>query len=365
MTSRSTIKQSTASFQRAQISCKPFCIPVLAIVLLITMVVCLGVGAVPIQPYDILSIFFHRLGWAASVDIPTYHESVLFNIRMPRLLLGVLVGACLAVCGAVLQGLFRNPLAEPALVGVSSGGSLAAVATIFFSGFIAAWVGEGAMVFVTPFSAFLGGIVITVFVYLLATKESRTDMSMMLLAGIAVNALAAAGIGLFIFAGDDQQVRAILFWMFGSLGGAMWNTLLPTIPFILAAIFAILWYGHALNLYLLGEHEARHLGVHVQKMKWLLIALVALGVGATVSLCGIIGFVGLVVPHLLRLSFGPDNRLLLPASALLGGILLLLADVIARTIVAPTELPIGLVTSLLGSPFFLYLLVKQKRNVRL
>jgi len=186
----------------------------------------------------------------------------------------------------------------------------------------------------------------------------------MLLAGIAINALAGAGIGMFVFASDDQQVREILFWMFGSLGGAMWSTLLPTLPFIAGSTAVILFFGYSINLYLLGEREARHLGINVQALKWILISLVALGVGATVSLSGIIGFVGLVVPHLLRLSIGPDNRLLLPASALLGGILLLGADVVSRTLVAPTELPIGLVTSLLGSPFFLYLLLKQKRIVR-
>ncbi|MBZ0256989.1 iron ABC transporter permease, partial [bacterium] len=215
------------------------------------------------------------------------------------------------------------------------------------------------------FAAFCGGVVTTVFVYLLATKESQTDVSTMLLAGIAINALSSAGIGLFVFASNDQQVRAILFWLFGSLGGALWSTLLPAIPFILGSIIAIGYFSYSLNLYLLGEREASHLGVNVQQMKWLLILLVAMGVGSSVALSGIIAFVGLVVPHLLRLVIGPDNRLLLPASALLGGILLLGADVVARTIVSPTELPIGLLTSLLGSPFFLFLLVQQRRRVRL
>lgn len=365
MSSDAAAQQAVSVLRLPVVSLKTLMLPMLGMVLGMTMIVCMGIGAVRVHPFDVVTILLSQAGILSSIDVPAFHESAVLNIRLPRVILGALVGACLGVCGAALQALFRNPLAEPALVGVSSGCALAAVATIFFGSAIAAVLGAGALVYITPAAAFVGGIVVTMFVYLLATRESRTDMTIMLLAGIAVNALAGAGIGLFIFSGDDQQTRQILFWMFGSLGGAMWNTLLPTLPFLIAPTLAILIYGYWLNLYLLGEREAAHLGLNVQKMKWLIIALVALGVGATVSLSGIIGFIGLVTPHLLRLAIGPDNRLLLPASALLGGILLLGADVIARTIVAPTELPIGLVTSLLGSPFFLYLLLRQKRSARI
>lgn len=358
------IKQMAVTFRIPSISTKAVILPALAAVLGITMVLSMGVGAVSVHPVEVVNILLAQIGLAALGDISSLHESVVLTIRLPRIILGVLVGGCLGVSGAVLQGLFRNPLAEPALVGVSSGCSLGAVATIFYSGYLTYIFGEGALVFLTPISAFAGGIIVTFVVYILATRESHTDMTIMLLAGIAINALAGAGIGMFVFASDDQQVREILFWMFGSLGGAMWSTLLPTLPFIIGSTAVILFFGYSINLYLLGEREAKHLGINVQALKWILISLVALGVGATVSLSGIIGFVGLVVPHLLRLSIGPDNRLLLPASALLGGILLLGADVVCRTIVAPTELPIGLVTSLLGSPFFLYLLLRQKRIVR-
>lgn len=358
------IRRTSIQLRIPVLTRRTFVVPALFVVLAITMVFCMGVGAVSINPSAIGQIILYQMGMTGIENLPDHHISVVTSIRMPRILLGAIVGACLGVSGAVLQSLFRNPLAEPALVGVSSGCSLGAVATIFFGGFITQMLGETSLIILTPLSAFLGGIIVTVLVYLLATRESQTDMSIMLLAGIAMNALAGAGVGMFIFMSDDQQVREILFWMFGSLGGAMWRTLLPTLPIMIIGLGIVLFFGYSLNLYLLGEKEAKHLGINVQVLKWLLIAMVTMIVGATVSLSGIIGFVGLVVPHLLRLSFGPDNRLLLPASALLGGILLLLADLLARTIVAPTELPIGLVTSLLGSPFFLYLLIRQKRVIR-
>lgn len=324
----------------------------------------LTLGAVPISVQDVVLATGYQMGLYESISTPAYEVNVLFNIRLPRMLLGILVGGCLGICGAAMQALFRNPLAEPTLVGVSSGAALAAVAITFFTASITSVFGPMLLIYLTPIAAFLGGLVTSVMVYLLATRESRTDMAVMILAGIAVNALAGAGIGLFVFASDDQQVRQILFWLFGSLGGALWQTLLPSIVPIVAAMLVIVAYRYPLNLYLLGEREAGHIGVNVQRMKWILISAIALGVGSSVALSGMIGFVGLVVPHLIRLCTGPDNRFLIPASALLGAILLLGADSIARTVVAPVEIPIGLVTSLIGSPFFLYLLVQQRRRWR-
>lgn len=359
------VKQVTPYFQTVTNQPKVLVIPTLVIVLVIISILSMGIGAVQIHPLDVIRIFLFQLGMIESISLPDYQASVILNIRLPRVLLGILVGAGLGTCGAALQGLFRNPLADPALVGVSGGAAAGAVAMTFYGGFIIAMFSNYAFLVLLPIVAFLGGAIATLFVYLLATREQRTDMATMLLAGIAINAVTSAGIGIFVFMSDDQQVRAILFWLFGSLSGAMWDTLIPSLPFLLLSIIAVSYFGYSLNLYLLGESEAKHLGVNVQKLKWIIIAFVALGVGTSVALSGMIGFVGLVVPHLLRLMIGPDNRYLLPASAVLGGILLLLADLIARTIVSPVELPIGLVTSLLGSPFFLYLLICNRRNARI
>lgn len=358
------LKQVVPFIQPLSSRPKLMVIPVLGILLLFTALTSIGIGAVQVHPLDVIRILLLKLGLIESIALQDYVTSVVVNIRIPRVLLGIAVGACLGVCGAALQGLFRNPLADPTLIGVSSGAAVVAVAMTFYGGFIITVISNYAFIVTLPIAAFFGGAITTLLVYLLATREQRTDMATMLLAGIAMNALASAGIGIFVYMGDDQQVRQILFWLFGSLGGAMWDTLIPSLPFLLLSIFGISFFGYSLNLYLLGEGEAKHLGVNVQNLKWIIISFVALGVGTSVALSGMIGFVGLVVPHLLRLMIGPDNRLLLPASALLGGILLLLADLIARTIVSPTELPIGLVTSLVGSPFFLYLLLRNRRNVR-
>lgn len=344
---------------------KAIVIPALLLMLCFVTVLSVGIGAVQVLPLDVLRILAYKMRLSTELNVPDYIISVLVNIRIPRVFLGIMVGACLGICGSALQGLFRNPLADPALIGVSSGAAVAAVAMTFYGSLMISLFNNYMFLLFMPIAAFLGGAITTLTVYLLATKEQRTDMATMLLAGIAVNAIASAGIGIFVYIGDDQQVRMILFWMFGSLGGAMWDTLIPSLPFLLVSIIGISFFGYSLNLYLLGESEARHLGLNVQQLKWIVIALVALGVGSSVALSGMIGFVGLVVPHLLRLIAGPDNRLLLPSSALLGAVLLLTADLIARTIVSPVELPIGLVTSLLGAPFFLYLLIHNRRNVRI
>src|SRR5699024_1807181 len=206
----------------------------------------------------------------------------------------------------------------------------------------------------------MGGILATVIVYQLSTSRGKTNVATMLLAGIAINALTGAGIGYLVFMANDEQLRDITFWSLGSLGGAVWTSVLITAPFMLAAIFFLPRLSKGLNAMLLGEAEARHLGVQTERLKKWIILLVALAVGTSVSAAGIIGFVGLVVPHLLRLIIGPDHRLLLPGAALLGACLLLASDLAARTLVAPTELPIGIITATLGAPFFLWLLLRNK-----
>ncbi len=289
---------------------------------------------------------------------------VLYRIRIPRLLLGILVGAGLAICGTVMQGLFRNPMADPGLLGVSSGAALGAVLIIVLG---VNWFGAllhtmGS--WLLPMMAFLGGLTSIVVVFVLSKTHGRADVPTMLLAGIAVNAIAGALIGLLSYIADDVQLRDLIFWSLGSLEITNWRKLTVGMLCTLPAVIAMPFYANALNANLLGENEARHLGLKVEQVKKHLIVMTALVVGVCVSLSGIVGFVGLVVPHLLRIIIGPDHRLLLPASALFGACLLVAADMIARTIVAPAEIPIGIITAILGGPFFLWLLIRYQKNKR-
>ena len=291
---------------------------------------------------------------------------ILAHIRIPRLLLGFIVGAGLAMCGAVMQGLFRNPMADPGLLGVSSGAALGAVLTIVLGGglfgpFTAALHATPAGPWLLPATAFAGGALSILAVHRLSVVNGKTDIATMLLAGIAVNAIAGAMIGLLSYIADDAQLRDLIFWSLGSLEITDRRKLLVAMAVIIPALLVLPRYGPALNANLLGESEAGHLGVEMEKVKRRLILLVALVVGVSVSLSGVIGFVGLVVPHLIRLLTGPDHRLLLPASALFGAALLIGADVLARTAVAPAEIPIGIITALTGGPFFLWLLLRFQR----
>lgn len=281
--------------------------------------------------------------------------AVLWAIRLPRVALGALVGGGLAVAGATLQGIFRNPLAEPGLIGVSSGAALGAVAAIVFG-----LVTFGSVTL--PLFAFGGGLIATLIVYAFSRYGGRTEVVTLILTGIAVNAVAGAGTGLLTTMATDAQLRNIVFWTLGSLGGATWPAVVAVLPFVgLGVLLAVRW-GRELNLMVLGEGEARHLGVSTEKVRLVLITLAALITGAAVSVSGIIGFVGLVVPHLIRLLSGPDHRTLLPASVLGGATLLLLADLAARTLVIPAELPLGVVTALVGGPFFLWLLHRTRKH---
>lgn len=319
------------------------------------MILGTGIGAVDIAPAQVLSILLAPLGvqWAPYDE---QQAAVLQAIRLPRVLLGALVGAGLGVSGAAMQGLFRNPLADPGLLGISSGAGLAAAVTIVLG---ISLFGPYSL----PISAFLGGLLSTAAIYALSQHRGQLDVPTMLLAGIAVNALAGAGTGLMTFLATDEQLRTLTFWALGSLGGASWASLAAAAPFLLLGIAALPLLGRDLDALTLGEAGAEHLGVNVQRLKWAVVGLVALCVGAGVAAAGSIGFVGLVVPHLLRLAGGPSQRFLLPVSALLGAALLVLADLLARTLVSPAELPIGIVTALVGAPFFLYLLISERRRM--
>lgn len=332
-------------------------LPLLSLLLLGALLLGIGIGAVAIPPEAALAILLDRMGWRLDVSVAPQQSAVLWSIRLPRVLLSALVGAGLAVSGALLQGVFRNPLADPGLIGVSSGAALGAVAMIV--------LGVAPLGFFTlPIAAFLAGALTTLLVYRIAQRHGRTDVATLLLVGIALNALAGAATGLLTYLADDPQLRSIVFWMMGGLGGALWETLLPAAPLILAALLLAPWFGRQLNLFALGEAEARHLGVEVEQVKRGAVLLAALATGAAVALAGPIGFVGLVVPHIIRLLAGPDHRLVLPACALGGASLLILADLVARTIAAPAEVPVGLITALIGGPFFLTLIMRMQRRGR-
>lgn len=321
------------------------------------MIASLGVGTVFISPSEIIHTISASL--AGDSANPQY-KSILLDIRLPRILLSLLVGAVLASCGVVMQGLFRNALADPSLIGVSGGASLGASLTI---------VSAASTLSVTPFAglslvafgAFVGGFLATLLVYRVATSSLGTSVATMLLAGIAIGALAGAFNSLLTYFSDNQMLRQISVWQMGNLSGA--NNTKIILMSALALCFIVFLPRHvkALNALLLGESEARHLGINVQQVKRNLILLIAAGVGVSVALAGLIGFVGLVVPHIVRLIIGPDHRWLLPASALAGATLLIIADSVARVIVLPAELPTGILTALIGAPFFVVLLMGQRR----
>lgn len=299
-------------------------------------------------------------GALAGEELALRERVILLDIRLPRTVLGVLVGAALAVSGAVMQGLFRNPLADPGLVGVSAGASLGAICAIVLVGFVppalAAWAGF----YLVPLSAFFGGWATTLLLYFVSTRQGRTSVAVMLLAGIALGALTGALSGVLIYIADDRQLRDLTFWSLGSLAGSTWTKTLIASPLILTAICVAPFLARGLNALTLGEATAHHLGQPVQRVKNVAIMAVACATGAAVAVSGGIGFVGIVVPHLLRLAIGPDHRWLLPCSASFGAVLLLVADMISRTIVAPAELPIGIVTAVIGGPFFLYILLRNR-----
>lgn len=332
----------------------------LGLLLMFVLWLSLALGPVSLPLGDTLRAALRLLGLPLAADASVQQaELILAQIRVPRTLLGLAVGMVLALCGVAMQGLFRNPLADPGLVGVSSGAALGAAVAIV-SGTAFGGLPEAFAPYLLSAFAFIGGLLVTALVYRLGRRDGQTNVATMLLAGIALTALAGAAIGLFTYLADDATLRTLTFWNLGSLNGASYARLWPL---LLATLAVALWLprrARALNALLLGESEARHLGFEVERLKRELVFCTALGVGAAVAAAGLIGFIGLVVPHLMRLLVGPDHRLLLPASALAGASLLLLADLVARLALAPAELPIGIVTALIGAPFFLYLLVRGR-----
>lgn len=304
------------------------------------------------------------LGLLDPADAATHGQdaAVFWLVRLPRVVLAMAVGASLASAGAAIQGLFRNPLADPGLIGVSGGAALAAVGWIVIGAELLADAPPGLRAWLLPLAAFAGGLAATAAVAWIGRgRGGGADVADILLAGIAVNAIAMAGVGGLVFLSDERELREATFWMMGSLAGATWPAILPSLPFMLLPLLAVPFLARALDALLLGERDAFHLGFRVARTKRLVIAAAALGTGAAVAVSGAIGFVGLAAPHLARLMVGPGHRRLLPAAACLGAILVLVADTAARMLVVPAELPIGVLTAGLGGPLFLHLLARRWR----
>lgn len=329
----------------------------LAVLMLILGVLSLGHGAAGTDAARTL--------WAiiSGQEVEATDRIVMLQVRLPRMLTGLAVGASLAVAGALMQGLFRNPLADPALLGVSAGASLGAILAIVMGATLPLAVQAATGWALVPLAAFVGGWMAMLILYHIATREGRTSVATMLLAGIALAAIIGAISGIVIFRADDSQLRDLTFWGMGSLAGASWVKLGAALPIMLMALAASLSISRGLNALSLGEAVALHVGADVQRIKRSAILAAAALAGSAVALSGGIGFIGIVAPHLLRLAIGPDHRFLLPASALLGGVLLVGADLISRTIIAPAELPIGILTALMGGPFFLWLLLSNRRVI--
>ena len=323
----------------------------------------LALGPVPIGLAVIgrtLAAWLGLAGPAPAGSEQAFQVAVLESVRAPRVLLALACGAVLGAAGATMQGLFRNPLADPGLLGVSAGAAVAAIAVIVLG---RQWFGsavDSLGPFALPLAAFAGAMLVTALVYRVSRSEGRVVIAVMLLAGVAANALAGALIGYLTFLSDEQQLRLLVFWTLGSVGGANWATLIPATVAMLGALAWLLRLARPLDAMALGEDDATHLGIDVARLKRSAALATAIGVGAAVSVTGTIGFIGLVTPHLVRLAAGPSHRHVLLGSALLGAALLVMADLVARFVVAPAELPLGVVTALIGAPFLLWLLGRRR-----
>ncbi|MFO7273530.1 MAG: iron ABC transporter permease [Bacillota bacterium] len=331
---------------------------VVAVALLAAVVAAGALGSVRIPPADVVRILLNRLGADFPVSWPRTWEAILWDVRFPRVAMGSLVGTGLSVAGAAYQGLFRNPLADPSVIGASAGASLGAAAAIAFFDGLAPLPGLWRMGPV-PLFAFGGGLLAVLVAFRLATVGRQTSTVSLLLAGMVVSTVATSLVSLILFFTDSQARDAIVFWLMGGLSGANWRKVAWLLPYLALGLGLLLWNGRELNAFLLGEEAALSMGVDVERLKRRILAAGSLLTAASVAFCGIIGFVGLIVPHLVRLLVGPDHRWLLPISALTGALVLVAADTVARSLPWVSELPVGLVMALLGGPVFLALLRRQ------
>jgi iron complex transport system permease protein len=329
---------------------------VISLALVVSVIASSVIGQLAVSPTEVVGSLLNAIGiqtsWAPTDPII---ESTLWVVRFPRIMMGLGVGAALAVAGAVMQAIFGNPLAEPGVVGVSAGAALGASAAIVFG--VTALGSWSVALF-----AFAGGLLATLLVYFVSRANGRTEVVTLLLTGIAINAFAGAGLAFLLFAGDAASREQIIFWQLGSLNGSRWQEVIIVAVVTTVGVIGAFVLAGRYNLLALGERNARHLGVNVEVLRITSIVIVALLTGVAVAFCGIIAFVGLVVPHIIRMAIGPSHRPLIIASAVGGGALITFADLIARTAVAGSDLPIGMLTSLIGGPFFFFLLYRQRKR---
>lgn len=331
----------------------------LVILLVVIALISVGIGALHIPIGHVLSIVADAFG-LGNQDFDAVEQAVFWSIRLPRVVAAILIGASLSLSGACLQGLFRNPLADPGLIGISSGASLSASIVIVF-GLHVGLLGQ----YFLSLAAFLGATAVAFMVYGISRAGGKIIVATMLLAGIAITALSESGRGLLTLVSSESELRDMTFWMLGSLGGANWYNMAALAPFVIIPMVFVPTLGKQLNAFALGEQDAAYVGVNTSRLKLQIILLTTMAVGASVSIAGIIGFVGLVVPHLMRLIVGPDHRVLLPVSMLFGAILVMISDLLCRTVLAPIEIPIGIITSALGVPLFLSILMREKKRQKL
>jgi len=334
----------------------------LLITLFLLFFIAVCIGPVNIKVYDVIVIILQKFGFFNNFNISEVNEIVLLKIRLPRVILGILVGLALGTSGAILQGLFRNPLVDPGFIGVSSGAAVGAMFAILFTQFLQLYFWSFLIPFILPIMAILGSLITTILVYKMSKVATKTNIMAMLLSGIAVNAISGSIIGLFVSISSDVQLRSFTFWTLGGLDNADWLVVLLTLFFIVFPLFTVFKLRYELDVFMLGDSEAYHLGLNVESLKKRIILLSSIMVGISVSFCGMIGFIGLVTPHLVRLFIGPKHKLLIPGSALLGAIILTISDLIAKTIIAPAQLPLGVITSAIGAPFFIWLIINQKNR---
>jgi iron complex transport system permease protein len=328
------------------------------LLLLLSILISLSMGTAKLPPGDIAPMLVKRIPWIGSMiqaDWPESSEQIILHVRLPRIVLGLLVGASLSVAGAAFQGVLRNPLADPYTLGVSSGASVGAAFLIYF-GLQFAFFGQWTI----PVVAFTTGLISLLLVLRLAKIDGKLKMETLILSGVVMQAFFGAVVS-FLVAISDTVINEIIFWLMGSLAMRGWSYSFIIAPYLAVAFVILISYARSLNLLALGERQAAHLGVHVERTKFIVLVVSTIVTAAAVSVAGVIGFVGLIVPHLVRLLVGPDYRLLLPLSALGGGIYVLWADTLARTLLSPTEMPLGVITAFLGAPFFAYLLQKHKK----
>ncbi len=334
----------------------------LSVILMISLIISARVGAVNISYSDIMTFLGHKLGITQDNNPDSIQQALFFQIRLPRVILCAFVGAALSVSGALMQALFRNPIVEPGLVGTSAGAAFGAAFVFVFGSSLAGPFADFIGPFLLPSFAFIGGLVATLLVYRLSSVFGKTNVNTMLLAGIAINALAIGGTGFFSYIAKDPQARSITFWNLGTISGADWPAVELVGASTIIGILVCIRYSKQLNALLLGETEAGYLGINAEKLKMKVILINTFIVAMATSIVGVIGFLGLIVPHLLRMMKSSDNRFLIIASALLGAILLNFADMVSRVLVAPSEFPIGIITAFVGAPVFLFILINNSRK---